>query len=126
MITYFSFLVSPIFFQHFFFLYLPGLIACPIKSSKDCSQEFSKSPNLWKPSFFICHFDNMRTDLIYTDVFLFQINWYFCFATTLFLLCLIRLIHFHFQLIEINFQFVRNVIFSAITLHNLLISRNQI
>ena len=31
-----------------------------------------------------------------------------------------------FQLIEINFRFVENVKFPAITLHNLLISRNRV
>ena len=67
---------------------------------------------------------------------IFQINSNFCFATTFILPCRIRFIQFHFQLvekfehvqtfqlIEINFRFVENVKFLAITLHNLLISRN--
>ena len=79
----------------------------------------------------------MRIDLIYRDI-IFQINSNFCFPTTFFLPCRIRFIHFHFQLVEkfefvqtflliaINCRFVENVNFAAITLHNLLILRNQI
>ena len=65
----------------------------------------------------------MRTKLIYRDI-IFQINSNFYFPTTFFLPSRIRFTHF--QLIEINFQFVENVEFSVITLHNLLISINQI
>ena len=79
----------------------------------------------------------MRIDLIYRDI-IFQINSNFCFPTTFFLPCRIRFIHFHFQLvekfehvqtfqlIEINFRFFENVKLLAITLHNLLNSRNRI
>ena len=80
----------------------------------------------------------MRTDLIYRDILFFKLTQNFCFPITFFLPCRIGLINFHFQivekfehvktfqLIEINFRFVENIKFLAITLHNLLISRNRI
>ena len=78
-----------------------------------------------------------RSDSVYRHI-TFQINSNFYFPATFFFPCRIRFIHFHFQLVEkfehvqtfqlikINFRFVENVKFSAIALHNLLISRNRI
>ena len=80
----------------------------------------------------------MRTDLIYRDILFFKLTQNFYFPTTFFLPCRIGFTNFHFQivekfehvqtfqLIEINFRFVENIKFLAITLHNLLISRNRI
>ena len=127
-ITYLSFLVFPIFFQHFF-PFFAWSYSCPKKilqtlpSSCQSSINLSLSESL---AFLVA--------ILITCELIWFIEMYYFWNSTFFFPRRIRFIHFHFQLvekfghqlIEINFRFVENVKCSVITLHNFLISRNRI